>query len=98
MLIDAYPPTARDPGGVHGAVWGEFTGEVFELSPDANRTLVSYDCGRTKTAYVEPIAVGQTLRSMPLYLTSEGYIEVPLEATYQAAFKGVPRFYCDILR
>ncbi len=98
LLIDVYPPTARDPGGVHGSVWGEFTGEVFELSPDENRTLVSYDCGRTKTAYVEPIAVGQTLRNMPLYLSTEGYIEVPLEATYQAAYEGVPQFYRDILQ
>jgi len=35
---------------------------------------------------------------MPLYLTSEGYIEVPLEATYQEAYEGVPRFYRDILQ
>jgi len=98
LLLDVHPATALDPGGVHGSVWGEYTGEIFVFPPDANRTLVSYDCGRTKTAYVEPIAVGQTLRSMPLYLTSEGYIEVPLEATYQAAYEGVPRFYRDILQ
>lgn len=98
LLLDVHPPTALDPGGVHGSVWGEYTGEVFELPPDADRTLVSYDCGRTRTAYVEPIAVGQTLRNMPLYLSREGYIEVPLEATYQAAYEGVPRFYRDILQ
>lgn len=98
LLLDVHPPTALDPGGVHGSVWGEYTGEVFELPPDADRTLVSYDCGRTRTAYVEPIAVGQTLRNMPLYLSREGYIEVPLEATYMAAYEGVPRFYRDILQ
>lgn len=98
LLLDVHPPTALDPGGVHGSVWGEYTGEVFELPPDADRTLVSYDCGRTRTAHVEPIAVGQTLRNMPLYLSREGYIDVPLEATYMAAFEGVPRFYRDILQ
>ena len=27
---------------------------------------------------------------MPLFLSTEGYINVPLEATYRAAYEGVP--------
>ena len=54
-------------------------------------TLAAYSAGRPKTAYVEPTRVGQALIDMPLFLEPEVYINVPLEATYQAAYRGVPR-------
>ena len=98
LVLDPYPPTPRDPHGTHGTVWGELTGEDYAPPADADRTLAAYSAGAVKTAYVEPVAVGQTLREMPLFLTpDEGYIEVPLEATYQAAYAPVPQFYRDIL-
>jgi hypothetical protein len=50
-----------------------------------------------KKAYVQPIAAGDALPDMPLFLTAEEYINVPLETTYRAAYEGVPRFYKDIL-
>ncbi len=93
LILDPYPPTPRDPGGVHGAIWGELTGESFALPADHDRTLAAYRASLEKAAFVEPIAVGQALRAMPLYLTRTGYIEVPLEATYNSAFEGVPRIY-----
>jgi len=98
LILDLHPPTPRDPSGVHGALWDALAGEPFELPADADRTLAAYSAGPVKTAYVEPVAVGQSLRDMPLFLTAEGYIEVPLEATYQAAFTGVPKFYRDQLQ
>jgi len=42
------------------------------------------------TAYVEPACVGEVLPDMPLFLTPEHYINVPLENTYMAAWRGVP--------
>jgi hypothetical protein len=48
-------------------------------------------------ASVEPLAVGDLLRPMPLYLTPDGYVEAPLEATYTAAFEGVPSRYRRVL-
>jgi hypothetical protein len=41
--------------------------------------------------------VGRDLIDMPLFLTPEMYINVPLEATYQAAYRGVPRKWRDVL-
>jgi hypothetical protein len=49
------------------------------------------------TAYVEPIAAGDVMPDMPLFLNEYEYINVPLEKTYQGAYEGVPRFYREIL-
>ena len=43
------------------------------------------------------MAVGDTLPEMPLFLTPEVYVPVPLEATYRAAWEGVPEFWRDVL-
>ena len=50
-----------------------------------------------KTAYVQPIEVGDAMPPMPLFLTADYYVNVPLEATYQAAYAGEPRFYRSLL-
>ena len=99
LLVDVHPPTRRDPAGIHGDIWGELTGETFELPADADRTLAAYSAGPVKAAFIEPVAVGQSLRAMPLFLSRDGvgYIEVPLESTYIAAFKGLPSRYRQIL-
>ena len=34
---------------------------------------------------------------MPLFLTPDAYILVPLEATYQSAWEAVPSFWRDVL-
>jgi hypothetical protein len=49
------------------------------------------------TAYVEPVAIGEALIEMPLFLAHEWYINVPLEPTYQAAYRGVPKRCRDVL-
>jgi hypothetical protein len=33
LVIDLFPPTSRDPQGIHKAIWQEVTDEPFEL-PD----------------------------------------------------------------
>jgi hypothetical protein len=50
-----------------------------------------------KTAHVEPVAVGDALVDMPLFLAPGWYVSVPLEATYEAAWRGVPRRFREIL-
>ena len=41
--------------------------------------------------------MGDSLKDMPLFLDPEWYILVPLEATYQAAYRGVPRRWRTVL-
>lgn len=90
LIVDLLPPTKRDPNGIHGAIWGEIQDDPFALPPDKPLTLVSYAAGPIKTAYVEPIAVGDALLDMPLFLGSQVHIPVPLESTYQHAWSLCP--------
>ena len=90
LVIDLLPPTPRDPQGIHKAIWDEIQDEPFELAPDKTLTLASYSAGLEKVAYVEPIAVGNVLPDMPLFLEPEMYILAPLEATYQTTWSLCP--------
>ncbi len=93
LVIDLFPPTKRDPFGVHREIWDEFEEEdvQFEFPAGKDRILASYDAGRAKAAYVEPIAVGDALPDMPLFLFEGRHIKVPLEATYQTTWSVLPR-------
>jgi hypothetical protein len=97
LIVDLFPPTPRDPQGIHGAIWVEISSDRFELPPSEPLTLAAYSAGPTKRAWVEPTAVGRALIDMPLFLEPEIYVNVPLEATYQAAYRGVPRRWKQVL-
>src|SRR5262249_21167695 len=98
LVLDLFPPGPRDPQGIHGAIWSEIIDDNFRLPPDKPLTLVSYSAGYVKRAFIEPVAVGDELPPMPLFLEAEGYVLAPLEATYQAAFDAVPKRWQDELR
>lgn len=97
FLVDLFPPTSRDPQGLHAAIWSEFSVVPFQPPPDEPLTLASYSAGDVPRAYVEPTAVRRTLIDMPLFLTADYYVNVPLESTYQAAYKGFPQRWRDVL-
>jgi hypothetical protein len=97
LVADLFPPGPRDPQGIHGALWQQLNDGDYEQPPDKPLTLAAYAAGPIPTAYVEPVAVGDVLPHMPLFLTPDEYINVPLEATYQTAYARVPRFYRNIL-
>jgi hypothetical protein len=97
LIVDLFPPGPRDPQGIHNAVWKRVTGLTFDLPPDKRLTLVAYSAGPVPVAYVEPVAVGDVLPDMPLFLDPNRYVYVPLESTYRAAYESVPRFYRAIL-
>jgi hypothetical protein len=97
LVVDLFPPGPRDPQGIHAAIWGEFSDDPFALPPGDPLTLAAYSAGPVKRAYVEPTAVGRVLADMPLFLDPELYVNVPLEATYAAAYRGVPRRWQQVL-
>lgn len=90
LVIDLFPPGAFDPEGIHGAIWSSLDGPGYEAPDDAPLTLAAYSASPWCRAYVEPTAVGTPLIDMPLFFTGDHYVNVPLEATYQAAWEGVP--------
>jgi hypothetical protein len=90
LIVDLFPPTPRDPHGIHKAIWDEIHEEPFALPPDKPLILASYSAGLVKVAYVEPVAVGDELPEMPLFLEAELYIPSPLESTYQTTWSACP--------
>ncbi len=97
LIVDLFPPTARDPQGIHRAIWGREGDGDFALPADKPLTCVSYVGYPGLEVFLEPVAVGDNLPDMPLFLTPEVYVPVPLETTYRAAWEGAPKFWQDVL-
>jgi hypothetical protein len=98
LIVDLFPPSDRDPRGIHWAIWQEIDArKPYEPPADKPLTLVTYVRDPVRTAYVEPVAVGDVLREMPLFLDPVSYVKVPLEATYQQVWAGVPRRWRRVL-
>jgi hypothetical protein len=97
LLVELFPPGMHDPRGMHDVVWQRFSDESYELPPAEPLTLAAYLADSEPVAYVEHLAAGQVLPSAPLFLTPDRYINLPLESTYQAAFRGLPAFWREVL-
>jgi Protein of unknown function (DUF4058) len=90
LIIDLFPPSDRDPEGIHKAIWDEIEDQPFALPPDKRLTLAAYVASVPKVAYVEPVGVGDLLPDMPAYLDEDSYVPIPLEPTYQATWASCP--------
>ena len=90
LIVDLFPPSPRDPEGIHKIIWDAFCEKPFHLPPDKPLTAAAYFAGVPKTAYVEPFSVGDRLRSLPLFLDADSYVPAPLETTYQITWQGCP--------
>jgi hypothetical protein len=97
LVVDLFPPSERDPQGIHKAIWDEIAERPFELPPDKPLTVVAYRAAPTKTAYIEPVAVGDPLPDLPIFLTDDDYIPAPLEETYQASWAAFPADFKSLL-
>jgi hypothetical protein len=99
LLVDLFPPGVHDPSGMHGVVRQrlEESNDLYDLPADKQLTLASYVAGTSIDIYLEHLAVGSPLVPMPLFLRPDRYVYVPLEATYQATYRGMPAFWRDFL-
>lgn len=97
LIADLHPPGKRDPQGIHGAIWSEISDESYTAPLNKPLTLAAYSAGEIKKAYVQPFAVGEQLCDMPLFLEPEEYVNVPLDKTYQGAWRGVPERWRTVL-
>jgi hypothetical protein len=98
LLVDLFPPTPRDPQGIHAALAAELGGPPFSPPAGQPLTVASYEAARPGgNAYVDTLAVGDPLPEAPLFLEPGGYVQVPLEATYREAYSGVPRRWRRVL-
>lgn len=97
LTVDLFPPTPRDPHGIHRAIWGEGREGDFPLPPDKPLTCVSYMADVLTEVFLEPLSVGDALPEMPLYLWPSAYVSVPLEKTYMGAWDAVPSLWRDVI-
>ena len=97
LIADPFPPGKFDPDGIHGAVWERLMAGTYHAPDALPLTLVSYAVRSPVTAYVEPMDVGRALIDMPLFLTPDHYVPVPLEPSYLRAWSGVPRRWRKVI-
>jgi hypothetical protein len=97
LLVDVHPPGPRDPQGIHGALMHEIGSEEYSLPDGRSLTAAAYTGGAAVGVFVEHFAVGEPVPEMPLFLTRENYVRVPLDAAYRAAWEDVPPRYQDAL-
>jgi hypothetical protein len=98
VVVDLFPPSKHDPQGMNAAIWEHLNAEEQFSAEGEPLTVASYAAGpATITAYLQNLAIGDPLSDMPLFLTSERYVNLPLTSTYEAAFQGMPDFWRDVL-
>lgn len=97
LIVDPFPPTPRDPQGLHKLISDELGDEPFEFLPDKPLTIASYVGGDLPAAYVETIGVGDALPSLPVFLTDVYNVPVPLEETYMQAWSVYPAYLKDVM-
>ena len=96
LLIDILPPTPAAPEGLHAAYWSSMvSGGAEPLPPGEPLCLAAYRSERSETgyhpeAYLNPVAIGAELPEMPVFLTEQRYVNVPLAETYEATWDAVP--------
>ena len=98
FMVDLFPPSTRDPLGLHRLVWESLTDEPYvDTDPDKPLAAASYDAGGALEAFVEPLAVGDPLPHMPLFLEPGMHVLVPLEETYATSWDAFPGILQDQL-
>jgi hypothetical protein len=97
LVLDPLPPGDHDPLGIHAAIWDEISDQPITMPYPKPLSLVAYEAADVLRFYLEPVAVGDALIAMPLYLRPGGHVLVPLEVTYQRAVAVLPRRWRTVL-
>ena len=97
LVADLFPPTRRDPNGLHGAIWDEIAGQDYTIPPKKPLTVAAYEAGLAVRAYVRHFSVGDSLPEMPLFLEEDSCVMTPLESTYVQAFAAQPARWRQVL-
>ena len=90
LIVDPIPISVRDPYGLHAVIIVDFQDDPIRLPSESPLSVFAYECDDRVRTYLEPLALGDSLPDMPIFLYPAMYIDVPLEATYMAAWEAVP--------
>lgn len=97
LVVDLFPQGPHDPQGIHALIWEGYGDELDAPPPGKSVTLASYVAKTLPDAYLEFAALGDPLPAMPLFLDVHAYVTVPLAATYENAYRGVPQIWREVL-
>ncbi len=97
LIADLLPPGKRDPDGINKLICDELGDNDYALSAEQPLSVGAYVGGPSSAAFLDLFAVGEPLPTMPLFLTADVYIYVPLEETYQAAWAALPAYWSGII-
>jgi hypothetical protein len=85
--LDLLPPNKFTPSGLGGAIWATVSGYDYPFSLERPLAADAFQAGRVVELYANPLAVGDELPEVPLFLSDELYIDLPLAASYAEAFE-----------
>lgn len=97
LVVDLFRSGPHDPQGIHALIWEDYGDKLDTPPPDKPVTLASYLARSLPEAYLEFVALGARLPPMPVFLDLHAYVKVPLESTYEAAYRGVPAIWREVL-
>ncbi len=96
-VLDLLPPTTSTPDGLLALIEMELSGEAGVM-PDGKPLCFSAICALpSPVEYVQPFAAGDPIPGLPLFLTPDRYIDLPLASTYEQAYGDAPPFAQEIL-
>ncbi|MGH7199886.1 MAG: DUF4058 family protein [Planctomycetaceae bacterium] len=98
LVIDLHPPGRHDPDGIPVAFWDYLEPDEHGVTAEQPFSLAAYRATVGPTAYIELVGIGQVLPEMPLFLTPDYYVNVPLEATYVSAYQRIPQLWRNVLK
>ncbi len=97
LVVVLFPPGRHDPQGMHAFIWEAFGDDLDAPALGKPITLASYQARALPEAYLEFAALDDALPAMPFFLDLHAYVNVPLGATYDAAYRGVPAVWREVL-
>ncbi len=97
-LIDLFPPRRADgPGGLIGAASEACGFEDYDPPSEKPLCVASIVAADPRRLYAEPLAVGDALPDLPIFLTPGRWVPVPLASTYAAAWEATPKRWRKVI-
>lgn len=100
LLVDVLATGTFDRDGINATIRNFLAPHATPITdPPRHSTLATYcpDPPRTVDIYTEHVKPLKPLPDMPIFLTPERYVNVPLESTYVEAWNGMPAFWRNVV-
>lgn len=97
VVIDLLPPRPSDPAGLTSAVWEQLGGRRIDWAAGKSLSAASFRVADRIRCYAEPFAADEPIPELPLFYDPDWYVNLPLDATYAAAYEGVPRRWKQVI-